>query len=656
MLIRVGLVLLCSGIISLGFAQIKKDKRKVEKTTSVFTIDGNPVTADEFIYLYGKNHPNKETDFTSEKIDDYLTLFINFKLKVHEAKMRGMDTTATFEKEYNTYREELRKPYLPDARLTDSLVRLTYDRLKEEIKASHILVSIKPDDSPEDTLKAYNRIQEIRNRVLSGEDFAAVATTTSDDPSAKVNGGSLGYFTAMQMVYPFETAAYSMKIGDVSNPVRTRFGFHIIKVFDRRPAQGEVEVSHIMIRTGEGKDNKKAKETIFTLYEQLQAGAKWDELCKQYSEDPASKENGGRLRAFGTGAMASVPEFERAAFSLQKTGEISDPFQTQYGWHIIRLEKKIPLPTFEVLSSSLKTRVNRDERTELSKQALQTKLRRENLFEQNSKVKSAVFALADSSIQKGKWIAPKFPNAEKEILFSLKKQTYTVNDFLVYAQKNQRPNTNPPVKYMDQLYNTFVDGKVLEQVEKNIMNENPSYRYLLNEYYEGILLFEIMEKEVWNKASEDSIGQRRYYDSHVTSYQAGERVKAALYSSNTTEFSTPLREIILLGDESKVQEFVSQKKIKTESGYYLKGDKSIFDKIPWASGVYSAENNGMYYLAWLKEILPQGPMSFDEARTAIISDYQGNLEKMWLEQLKKKYPVKVNEKGKQYVFLQLLVK
>lgn len=617
---------------------------------------GEAVTAEEFIYLYKKNHTNQGVDFTPEKINEYLTLFINFKLKVKEAKMRGMDTTASFVKEYNSYRNELRKPYLPDARLTDSLVRLTYERMKEEIMAAHILITVKPDDPPDDTLKAYNRIMEIRNGILGGEDFAAAAALYSEDPSAKTNQGKLGYFTAMQMVYPFETAAYSLKIGDVSNPVRTKFGYHIIKVIDRRPARGEVEVSHIMIRTGDGKDNQKAKDTIFSLYEQLQAGVQWDDLCKQYSEDPASKDNGGRLRPFGTGAMASVPEFESVAFSLQKPGEFSDPFQTQYGWHIIRLEKKIPLPSFEALSPSLKNRVLRDERTELSKQAMQTKLRTENLFQENKSVKSAVLNLADSSLLKGKWVAPDFLNADKVILFRLKDQAYTVHSFLDYAQKNQRQNTNNPQKYLEQLYNNYVDENILALVEKKIIDQNPSYRFLLKEYYEGILLFEIMEKEVWNKASEDSIGQRSYYESHKADYHAGERVNAVLYSSNTNDFSIPLKEIVLSGDESSIQEFIRQKKVKSESGYYLKGDKPIFDKMPWSSGVYSAENNGMYYLAWLKEILPPGSMSFDEARTSIISDYQGNLEKIWLEQLGRKYPVKVNEKGKQYVLQQLQAK
>jgi peptidyl-prolyl cis-trans isomerase SurA len=284
-----------------------------------------------------------------------------------------------------------------------------------------------------------------------------------------------------------------------------------------------------MIRTGEGKDNNKAKENIFSVYGQLQAGVKWEELCKQFSEDPASNENGGRLRPFGTGGMAGVPDFESVAFNLQKPGEFSDPFQTQYGWHIVRLERKIPLPSYEALLPSLKTRVLRDERTELSKQVLQARLRTEYSFIENQPVKSAVNALADSSLQNGKWTIPVFTNADKEVLFRLNNQPYVVKEFLSYVQKNQHQNTYPPSKYLDLLYKNYVDEKLLELVEKKIMASNPSYEYLLKEYYEGILLFEIMEKEVWNKASEDSTGQRRYYESHTADYHSDERARASYF-------------------------------------------------------------------------------------------------------------------------------
>lgn len=652
MLKRVALMLLCCGIVSPAICQQKKNK-KAAGSVPVFSVAGTAVTADEFIYLYRKNHQNKAQDFTGEKIDEYLSLFINFKLKVLEAKKRGMDTTDSFVKEYNSYKDELRKPYLPDAGLADSLVRLTYNRMKEEIRASHILINLKPDASPEDTLKAFNRITEIRSRIIGGEDFSRAAAVYSEDPSAKSNHGSLGYFTAMQMVYPFESAAYTTTPGEISQPVRTRFGYHIIKVFDRRPAQGEVEVSHIMIRTGEEKDNEKAKNTIFTIYDQLQAGVAWDELCEQYSEDPASKGNKGKLRPFGTGAMAAVGEFEKTAFSLQKPGEISDPFQTQYGWHIIRLEQKIALPSFEAMAPALKNRVTRDERTTLSKQALQAKLRIQYQLAEKDATKKAVFALADSTLSKGAWTPGALQNSGKEIMFSLGATHYTARDFLAYASAHQKPNAQPPVKYLEQLYNNFVDQSILKVAEEKIGEENPTYGYLLNEYYEGILLFEIMEKEVWRKASEDSVGQRKYYDTHISAYQAGERARAVIYSVPADGDRVTLKELLSAGNEEKIRSFLTQKKVKTESGYFKKDDKLIFTKMPWAAGVYSAENNGIYYLAWLKEILPPGSMSFEEARPAIISDYQSYLEKRWVEELKKKYAVKVNEKGKKYILQKL---
>jgi peptidyl-prolyl cis-trans isomerase SurA len=241
-------------------------------------------------------------------------------------------------------------------------------------------------------------------------------------------------------------------------------------------------------------------------------------------------------------------------------------------------------------------------------------------------------------------------------LFRIQGRDYTAKDFVTYVQKNQKVNTQSPAKYFEQLYNNYVDSIIFQKVEENILRDNPPYKFLLQEYYEGILLFEIMEKEVWNKAALDSVGQHTYYQNHISDYQAGERAKTVFYSSSSNEFSGPLREIIMSGDESKIQEFVVAKKVKVESGYFGRDDKSMFQRMLWAKGVYSVENNGMYYLAWLKDILPPGPMSFEEARPAIISDYQTFLEKMWLEQLKKRYSVKVNEKGKQYILQQLQTK
>jgi peptidyl-prolyl cis-trans isomerase SurA len=637
--------------------QAQKQK-KAPKPETLFTVNKKPVTAEEFIYLYNKNHQNKTEDFTTAKVDEYLTLFINFKLKVEEARKRGMDTTASFIREYNQYKDELRRPYLPDTKITDSLTRLTYDRLKEEVKASHILLNIKADATPADTVAVYNRLLDIRAKIMAGEDFGKAAMQYSEDPSARMNQGNLGYFTALQMVYPFENAAYTTKPGQVSMPVRTRFGYHLVYVADRRPTQGEVEVSHIMLRTGEGKDNDKVKNQIFDLYDQLQAGVKWDDLCKQYSEDPGSKDNGGKLRPFGPGAMASIPDFERTAFALKNPGDVSDPFMTAYGWHIVRLERKIPLGTFEAVSPSLKGRVNRDERTQLSKLAMEAKWRRDYQFHEDAVVKARVLALGDTSLARAKWKAPVVANASRDVLFSLTGKGYTVQEFLQYAQKMQRPNTQDPAKYLEQLYNHFVDASILSLLEAKIARENPEYGYLLKEYYEGILLFEIMEKEVWNKASTDSVGQRRFFEAHAANYKAGERARATFFSASTPGFEATLQPLLLDGkaDAHHLQQVAGENKVKSETGIFSKEDKPVLAKVTWAPGVYRAENNGLYYLVQLSEIIPPGPMSFEEARPTVISDYQGDLEKRWIEDLKKKYPVKVNGKGKQHTLQKLQAK
>jgi peptidyl-prolyl cis-trans isomerase SurA len=647
----IGIFIFCVTV-NHGFAQKNKSD---QESPVLFTLDKKPILAQEIIYLYRKPNQNKPEEFTEQKIEEYLDLFIKFKLKVEEARHRGLDTTAGFKKEYNSYREELRKPYLPDNKLVDSLTQLTYDRLKEEIRASHILIKVSPDASPADTARAYERVMAIRKRVLNGEDFGTVALETSEDESVKLNKGDLRYFTAMQMVFPFEQVAYRTKVGDVSMPVRTQFGYHIIKVVDRKPSRGEVEVSHIMIRTGQNQDNEKARNTIFDVYDKLQKGVSWEELCKEYSEDPSSKDNGGKLRPFGVGAMPAVPQFEDAAFNLKSPGEISDPVQTQYGWHILRLTSKIPLPSFEEMATSLKNRVSRDERTQISKQAAQTKMRREFGFSENLTTKASIVNLADSTLQSGKW-HPVTADLSKQVLFSVNSRPYLAGDFFQYVFRNQRATSQDPRKYMEQLYAQYVDEVLGLQFEEKIKREHPDYAWLLKEYYEGILLFEIMEKEVWNRATEDSVGQLKYYESHRDKYKAGERVAAKLYSSSSITAMDQLKKFLETGDSVKLAEWIKKEKVRQESGSFEKAERPVLSKITWAPGIYRTENNGLHYMVWVKKVLPPGNRTFAEARASVISDYQQYLEDQWLAQLRKKYPVKINKKGKQYLMSQLIKK
>jgi peptidyl-prolyl cis-trans isomerase SurA len=640
-------------VLILFFLTLSASGQKKNEST-LFTIAKKPVSIEEFSYLYTKNNQGKKEEFTEQKIEEYLNLFINFKLKVEEARSRGYDTTAAFRKEYSTYREELRKPYLPDGNLIDSLTAMTYARMKEEVKASHILVNVPADATPSDTLKAFQKILKIRDRVLAGEDFDAVAVETSEDPTAKMNKGSLGWFTALQMVFPFEQAAFATRVGDVSKPIRTSFGYHIVKVHGRRPASGEVEVSHIMLRTMDENDNDRARNLAFEIFEKLQKGLSWNELCAEYSEDPSSKDNGGKLRAFGVGAMPAVPEFEAAAFNLKNPGDISDPVKTQFGWHLIKLEKRIPLPPFEELSASIKNRVSRDERAQISRQAIQNKMKRDFGFKENSDIKTKLFTLADSSLTQGKWRIN--GRGTSDVVFVMDNKNYTVLDFLQYLEKNQKANLAGPAKYIEQMYNQYVDQVQGLAFEEKIKKENPEYGFLLNEYYEGILLFEIMEKEVWNKASEDSVGQRKYYEAHRDTYKASERVKANIFSSSSTDALTRLQALVSAGDSIAIQEFITKEKIRRETGNFEKTDRPVLGKVNWAPGIYLAESGSNHYLVWIKAIVAPGIKSYDEARSSVISEYQNHLEKEWIDKLKKKFPVKVNKKGKQKLIDQLVKK
>lgn len=656
MMKKIVIILFCSLSLAFVYGQGKKKKQKksssAKKTAVLFTVNNEPVRSEEFIYLYNKNHQSKPDEYTEASILEYLDLFINFKVKVAEAKHRGMDTTQAFIKEYTSYRNELLKPYLPDTKIIDSLVTLTYNRLKEEVRASHILIKVPADAPPADTLAAYRKIMALKKRIEEGEDFGELATAHSEDESARMNHGDLGYFTALRMVYPFETAAYTTPVGQVSNPFRTQFGYHLVTVVDRQPSRGEVEVSHIMIRTGPGKDATEAKNLIFNIYDQLTAGAPWDELCRQFSEDQSSKEQGGRLRPFGVGVMAAVPEFEKAAFALKEPGDLSDPIKTAYGWHIIRLEKKTELPPLSEIEAELKSRVAKSDRLQVSKEAWQEKLRRSYKFSENQAVKERVMALADSSLTQAAWRAPAYPQAEKEMLFSLQGQGYPVSDFLAYVEKNQTRGLAPAVS-MDRLYTAYVDSCIMALLEKKIAEENPDFGMLLNEYYEGILLFEIMEDEIWNKAAEDTAGLHLFYDKNKSAYKAEERANTDLYSAATNDFVPELKTLINQHDTTKIKQYAALHKLRHEVGLYEKADKAVFSKAPWQTGIYSAETNGMYYLAWIHSIQPPGLKTFDEARAAVIADYQQELEETWIAALKKKYPVKINEKSKRYVLEKL---
>jgi peptidyl-prolyl cis-trans isomerase SurA len=630
-------------------------QQKNTKTAAVvFTVNKAPTSVDEFIYLYKKNHQNKPEDFTEQKVNEYLALFINFKLKVAEARALGMDTTVKFIKELDSYKEDLKKPYRAEPDVLDKLTKEAYERLTKEVRASHLLIGLKPEATPTDTLLAFQKITALKRRIEAGEDFEKLARELSEDPTAKYNGGDLGYFTAMQMVYPFEEAAYKTPPGQLSNIVRTQFGYHVLKAIDIKPARGEVEVSHILFRTT-SPDDAKVKNKTFEVADQLKAGRPWDDLCKEFSEDANTKNTGGRLRAFGIGALASVPEFESTAFRLQKLGEVSDPFQSAIGWHIVRLEKKIPLPAFAELEPSLKRKIARDERLQISQKTLAAKKRKEFALQEFDEAKKEIFKLADSSLIAGKWKNTLSREVRAKNVFSLAKMNFSVDDFATYILKNQAPSTVAPIAYMEQLYLSYIDQAINKMEEEKLLAEKPEFKNLLTEYREGILFFEIMEKKIWNKASEDTVGQQQYFESHLQAFKAGDRVEARIFTATEKSTIVEFKKKIEQGDSIQSDDL---KKFKSVQPFrkYEKGESKVVDNVSWVSGLHELALDNNYYLVEIAQLVAPGTKTFAEARASIITGFQSELETGWLQALRKKYAISINKKGKQAVLTALVKK
>lgn len=612
------------------------------KDRVLFTMGKQKVTSREFEYLFVKNHSNKPGEFTREGVNAYLDLFVRFKLKVAEAARRGMDTTKAFRTEFEGYRKEIKKSFEPPAANPEQLLNLTYERLKTEVRAAHILIQADPDLS--DTLSAYNKAMELRNRAQAGEDFADLARRYSDDPSAKSNGGDLGYFTALEMVYPFENTAYSTPPGQISLPVRTRFGYHIVKVIDHRPSPPETEVSHILVRQGEQAHTEdEARNLIFSISDRLQAGAKWEDICREYSEDPSTRDQGGKLPPFRRGTFATIaPGFEEAAMGLRNPGDISDPVQSSFGWHIIRLEGKVPMASLQNMKMVLQQRVSRDERSRYSGVKRMERLKVELGLKEDPQVFRAVLDLADSALNTGNWNFTGTRKLAASRLMELDGKSYRVKDFtgwLTRQQTAQGGSSVSPEQIMRRYYGNWIQQLVEKTSDARMERDNESYRLLLQEYREGMMLFAIMEKEVWNKASADTAGQRRYFNGYQARYQAGNRIRARIYGSGDAAYMEALQQKLQRGDSVTKEE---ARKLRTASPFrlYEKGDSKITDRIPWTIGVHATEADKIRYVVQVTALVPPGQKTFEEARPLVISDYQDALEETWIGQLREKFPVR----------------
>ena len=621
-----------------------------QEQTVLLTIADEQVTLEEFERIYKKN--NNETSLNRQTPEEYLELFINFKLKVKEAESLGMDTTTKFINELEGYRVQLAKPYLADEETRDEMMKEAYERAKLDINASHILIKLPANPSPEDTLAAFDKITGIRERIVNGESFETVARATSDDSSVKRNGGNLSYFTVFSMIYAFENVAYNTPVNTLSEPFQSNYGYHIMKVHDRRPARGQIKIAHIFVRTPEGMSEpqkRQAYEKAQMVYDSLQIGADFGYMATTYSEDPGSARNGGEIPWFGTGRM--IPEFEDASFELENNGDITKPFKSFYGWHIIKRLDKKGIGSYEEMQPELQEKANRGDRGQYRTERYISKLKKEYSFSENLDALAPVYTSVDTSLILGNWGGGDLKSLVTP-LFKIGEQRVTTGEFVDFMETAQKKGkSRSPLAYVDQLYKQFSDDVVMDYEDSRLPYKYPEFRYIYEEYHDGILLFDIMDQKVWSKAVSDTLGLSAFHQDHKSDYMWQKRSSALVISCEDGVDVAKIRKAkkkILKGklDEAALNStFCANDTVPCISMTHIlveEGENEMVDAMKGQPGIGSlVKEDGKSTFVILKEVRSPEPKELNEARGQITSDYQNYLEEKWISDLKQKYPVEV---------------
>ena len=634
-------VLTCAALFSANAQPIQK--APAVSPAIVLSVDGEDVSLEEFENIFRKN--NRDSVVTKASIDEYMELFINFKLKVHAAKAAGLDTVSKFKYELQGYRSQLARPYLTDQEKLDELMQEAYAHLQEEVRASHLLIECKPNALAADTLKAYNKIMDIRKKILAGESFESAAKKYSTDKSVEKNNGDLGYFTAFQMVYPFESAAYNTKIGEVTIPVRTQYGYHLLKVTGRRSARGEIHVAHIMVKPKKEDANDASEAKINEIYQKALEGKQtFQELCALYSEDVTTKNKGGELPWFGTNKMVS--EFEEASYALKADGDVSRPFKTSYGWHIVKRLAYKPLASFESMSKDIKAKVSKDVRAEKTKNSFLSKIGKEYNFVYNQKYINKLASKADSSTYVGQLKASK--GLLKKVFCEVSGTKYTVNDFYQTMITRKGANTNlNPEDYVKFEAKMFAEDKLMREEDAHLEGKYPAFRLLMKEYREGILLFELTDQLVWSKAVKDTVGLNSYFEANKASFMWPDRAEVVIYTCANDEIANKLRKMLESGkspsEAAAELNQGTQLNLQTEGGLFAREDREVLGKIKWTEGLsVNVPMNGQVIVVDIAELLNKSPKKLSESRGLVTSEYQNFLDKMWVEELRKTHTYIVN--------------
>ena len=634
---------------ALLFLSLNISFSQVSDSDVILTISDEPVLATEFVRVYNKNLDLVQDD-SQKGVESYLNLFINYKLKLAEAKSLGYDKYPAYLKELKTYQNQLTQNYLIDKDVTDELVLEAYERTINEVKAQHVLVRVENFET--DTLQAFNAVLAFKDR-LKNENFDSLKKEIHNGKNIFVE--DLGFFTAFKMAYNFESKAFNTNVGDVSDPFRTKFGYHVVKILDKRKSKGEVSVAHIMIANTQKDNTLVAKDRILELHRLLVQGEDFGNLAKQFSDDKSSSVRNGELKPFKSGQINST-KFENTAFSLKKIGDISDPIQTQFGWHILKLIKKTPVPDFNKIKQDLENKVGKDSRSKLVRSKMIDKLLSEyNLSEKNPNLvlfQSNVF-FDDSNKY---WDIINEINNTK-IFLQIKDRSYTFRDFIDFLNRNNKSiNKKWNKKFIiNHQYKFFLEQSMFQYKKDNLEYENQDFANILNEYREGLLLFELMQDKIWEGAKNDTLGLKVFYNDNKKNYLWPQRIMGSIASSSSYKTIKKVRKLWNKGNTNQmIDELLNKTKqnVIFSNGEFTLGELPLPESFTTTTGVESGvkssiskviKENNSYYVVNVNEFIPESKKTISEAKGQLISDYQNELESRWILELKSKFHVDLNE-------------
>lgn len=605
-------------------------------------VGNSEVKVSEFKYIYEKNN-GADADYSEKSINDYLDLYTKFKLKVEKAKELRLDTISALKTELDGYRRQLASSYLIDKEVTDFLLKELYSRMGEDVEFAHIFIPVPENTTHIVKEEAKDKLREVKSKLVGGMKFEDAAKEFSQDKSSATKGGQMGFFTAKlpSGFYALETALYTTPIGQVSDIIETRIGFHIIKVLSKRPARGTIEVAHILI------DPEKAK-LADSIYNAANAGADFDKLAAQYSVDKNTSKNGGKLPPFGINMYDKI--FEDAAFRITTNGQIAPPVMTKSGWHIIKRINKPAQDSYDIFIRKMKSQINKDQRFDAAKIKLVEDIKKAAGYKQDKFELSKFTNGLNEEFYSYKW-SPS-PVVDDKMLFSLGgDQVYKISDFANFCKKNTKTRlkydkSKPLYETVDELFNEYVNESAMAYEEKNLEVKYPDFKSLMREYEEGILLFEATKIHVWDKANQDTTGIKSFFENVKNNYIWPEKagvteVKISDVDKDTAE---KIYKFVAKDDFSKLDKKFNKKKkiVATNEAQYEKGSKELAS-LEWKDGAMSPlqadPSKTTYSFLKIKNLIPSRSKTLSEARGYVVADYQDYLEKEWIKSLTKEINV-----------------